>query len=155
MTLPRLAALCALLVAVDARGRPPPQAERPKIGDAIEWRVPWNSNYLREQQVVGMIKPYSGNRHFRKDLGFVGSDARSRGLEWHVKSENKPLKRIKGKRPFKVRMLQVDPSAIFNKMVSEKKVDMLPFEVAEGEHKGRLAIAVKLRKPKPWFRRLL
>ena len=33
--------------------------------------------------------------------------------------------------------------------------DMLPFEVAEGEHKGRLAIAVKLRKPKPWFRRLL
>ena len=40
-----------------------------------------------------MIKPYSGNRHFRKDLGFVGSDARSRGLEWHLKNENKPLKR--------------------------------------------------------------
>ena len=108
--------VAALLVAA-AEGRlRRPTSERPKVGDSIEMRVPWDSSYLRNTQAVGMIRPGSGERVYSKAAkGFVGSEPRSNGLVWHLQEENKPLKRITGKRPFKLRILHMDPLAILGK----------------------------------------
>ena len=148
--------VAALLVAA-AEGRlRRPTSERPKVGDSIEMRVPWDSSYLRNTQAVGMIRPGSGERVYSKAAkGFVGSEPRSNGLVWHLQEENKPLKRITGKRPFKLRILHMDPLAILGKLAAEEKVEVSPFEVPSGEYKGRLAVAVSLREKKPWYRRLL
>ena len=142
----------AILVCTEARKATRPTAERPTIGDAMEWRVPWNSNYLRDEQAVGIIRPHSGERIW-KGKQFIGSKPRTRGLVWQLKGENKPLKRLRGRRPFKVRILHMDPMAIFGKLVAEERVDIAPFAVPDGEYKGRIAVGVRLRKPKPWYRR--
>ena len=149
--------LVATLLAAAAEGRVRrATTERPKVGDVIEMRVPWDSNYLRNMQAVGMLRPGSGERVFSKAAkGFVGSEPRTQGLVWHLAEENKPFKRVTGKRPFKVRLLHMDPLAILGKLAAEEKVDVRPFEVPSGEYKGKLAVAVSLRQPKPWYRRLL
>jgi hypothetical protein len=132
-----------------------PTSERPKVGDSIDMRVPWDSSYLRNTQVVGIIRPGSGERVYSKRAkGFVGSEPRSKGLVWHFQEEFKPFKRITGKRPFKVRLLHMDPLAILGKLAAEEKVEVSPFEVPSGEYKGRLAVAVRLKDKKPWYSKL-
>jgi hypothetical protein len=132
-----------------------PTSERPRVGDSIDMRVPWNSSYLRNTQVVGMIRPGSGERRYSKAAkGFVGSPPRSKGLVWHVQKEFKPFKRIRGKNPFKVRIIHMDPLAILGKLVAEEKVEVSPFEVPSGQYKGRLAVAVRMKEKKPWYKRL-
>ena len=149
--------LVAALLVVAAEGRVRrATVDRPKVGDAIEMRVPWESSYLRNTQVVGMIAPDSGHRVYSKRAkGFVGSAPRSKGMLWHLQDENKPLRRITGKRPFKVRILHMDPLAVFGKLAAEEKIEIDPFEVPSGAYKGRMAIAVRLKEKKPWYRRLL
>jgi len=155
MNAARLLAAVLLIAVVEGRARMP-TSERPKVGDSIEMRVPWDSNYLRNTQAVGMIQPGSGHRVFSKAAkGFVGSEPRTRGLIWHMQKENKPFKRVTGKRPFKVRILHIDPLAILGKLAAEEQVEIKEFEVPSGEYKGKLAVSVRLRKPKPWYRRLL
>ena len=133
-----------------------PTSERPTIADSIEMRVPWNSDYLRGKQAVGIIRPNSGPRRYsRAAKGFVGAEPRTQGIVWLVQPEFKPYKRIRGKRPFKVRLLHMDPRDFLAKLEREEQVAITPFEVPSGEYKGRLAIAVRLTKPKPWYRRLL
>ena len=145
--------VAALLVATAEARLRRPTSERPKVGDAIEMRVPWDSSYLRNTQAVGMIRPGSGERVYSKRAkGFVGSEPRSNGLVWHLQEENKPFKRITGKRPFKVRLLHMDPLAI---LAAEEKIEVSPFEVPSGEYKGRMAVAVRLKDKTPWYRRLL
>ena len=149
--------LVAALLVVAAEGRRRiPTVDRPKVGDALEMRVPADSSYLRNTQVVGMIAPGSGERRYSKRAkGFVGSPSRSKGLVWHMQEENKPFKRITGKRPFKVRLLHIDPLAIFGKLYAEEKLQMHAYEVPSGAYKGRLAIQVRLKDKKPWYRRML
>eukprot|EP00320_Phaeocystis_rex_P020329 CAMPEP_0119072448 /NCGR_PEP_ID=MMETSP1178-20130426/58370_1 /TAXON_ID=33656 /ORGANISM="unid sp, Strain CCMP2000" /LENGTH=150 /DNA_ID=CAMNT_0007054449 /DNA_START=37 /DNA_END=486 /DNA_ORIENTATION=- len=150
MRAPRLLVATFLVAAAEGRVRIP-TSERPTVADSIDMRVPWRSNYLRDHQVVGIIRPHGGERRFSKAAnGFVGSEPFSRGLVWIVRREFKPLKRIRRKRPFKVRLLHMDPAAILGKLAAEEQIDIDPFEVPSGEYKGKLAVAVSLRKPKPW-----
>ena len=89
-----------------------------------------------------------------------------RDCPWHVAVANcgghdsiaKPqcvARRITGKRPFKVRLLHMDPLAIFGKLYAEEKLQMHAYEVPSGAYKGRLAIQVRLKDKKPWYRRML
>ena len=149
--------LVAALLVVAAEGRlRRATVDRPKVGDALEMRVPADSSYLRNTQVVGMIAPGSGERRYSKRAkGFVGSPPRSKGLVWHMQEENKPFKRITGKRPFKVRLLHMDPLAIFGKLAAEEKIELHPEVVPSGAYKGRMAIQVRLKEKKPWYKRIL
>ena len=148
--------LAALLVVAAEGRRRIATVDRPKVGDALEMRVPADSSYLRNTQVVGMIAPGSGERRYSKRAkGFVGSPSRSKGLVWHMQEENKPFKRITGKRPFKVRLLHMDPLAIFGKLAAEEKIEVWADKVPSGAYKGRLAIQVRLKEKKPWYRRML
>ena len=52
-------------------------------------------------------------------------------------------------------LLHMDPLAIFGKLYAEEKLQMHAYEVPSGAYKGRLAIQVRLKDKKPWYRRML
>ena len=148
--------VAAKLCVVEARRVPTRSAlDRPTVGDALELRVPWNSDYLPGKQVVGVISPNSvGPRRFDiSKKAFVGArDAK--GLTWRVQEEWKPLKRIRQRRPFKVRILRLDTEGILGLNKANGKLNVEEFQVPYGPYKGKVAIAVSVRK-KPWYKRLL
>ena len=62
--------IAALLVGAASR--------KPSVGDALEWRTPRGSDYLKDKKVVGVITPNSGMRRTvdRKTNTFQGLSRR-------------------------------------------------------------------------------
>ena len=114
MTLRLALVVAAALCVVEARRVPKRSTlDRPTIGDALELRVPWKSDYLPGKQVVGVIPPNSDEprRWDSSQKAFVGArDGKS--LTWSVQKEFKPLKRVRQRRPAPpVREVQVHLAA--------------------------------------------
>lgn len=156
----RLVLLAALLACASARATRSKGSAAPLqyVGDVLEWRTPNRPDYLRNQQIVGVMAPGSGGvRVPKKRAGLFEGVSRRQGVVWHMKTVEKPLVRnwFDRKAPFKVRMLKLNKERVVGALVESEQVAVELMEVPTRGRDVRCAASVRLVKKKAWYRKLL
>lgn len=140
-----LAALLLLLGAVAAKKRSGPAVKPPPVGSVIEWSSS-DPNYLPGVEIVGIIEPgsSSGRTIDSKTKRFKQTTSNS-GIRWRVKKQSRFS--LRPKKPFKMRIVRLDPRAVEAETAAEGRYIYLR---KEKESVGHLV----LLKSTPWWKKL-